>query len=62
VLLQLERGAGALSVKLINGKVTFVGRRLWPALLAVVQSPKQSTERAPTAEQAQRSSAFSLGV
>jgi hypothetical protein len=38
LLLLLERGAGALAVKLINGKVTFVDRTLWPALLALVQS------------------------
>jgi hypothetical protein len=37
-LLQLfHDGTGALSVKLINGKVTYVHRRLWPALLNVAR-------------------------
>lgn len=37
-LLQVfHRGAGALSVKLVNGKITYVHRRLWPALLNTVR-------------------------
>lgn len=36
---QLERGAGELSLKLVNGKVTFVHRRLWPLILAAVSQP-----------------------
>jgi hypothetical protein len=35
-LLQVFRAeAGGLSVKLVNGKLTFVARRLWPAIAAV---------------------------
>jgi hypothetical protein len=34
----LEDDPDVLAVKLVNGKVTFVGRPLWPALLAVAQS------------------------
>src|SRR5262245_54795398 len=33
LLQRFHAGAGALSVKLVNGKVTYVHRRLWPALL-----------------------------
>jgi len=33
-----HRGAGALSAKLINGKVTFIHKRLWPSLLNAVRS------------------------
>lgn len=32
--LAFEHGAGALSLKLVNAKVTFVHRRLWPLVLA----------------------------
>ena len=35
LLQDFHRGAGALSVKLINGKVTYVHESLWPALLNV---------------------------
>ncbi|MET0410214.1 MAG: hypothetical protein ABW217_02910 [Polyangiaceae bacterium] len=34
VVEELERGARAVALKLVNGKVTFVHRRLWPLLLA----------------------------
>jgi hypothetical protein len=36
LLQHFHRGAGALAVKLVDGKVTYVHRRLWPALLGVV--------------------------
>jgi hypothetical protein len=35
-LSEFEHGAGALSLKLVNGKVTYVAARLWPAVLALV--------------------------
>jgi hypothetical protein len=38
-----ERGAGALSLKLVNGKVTFVHRRLWPLLLVAAAAPLSSS-------------------
>jgi hypothetical protein len=34
VVEELERGARAVALKLVNAKVTFVHRRLWPLLLA----------------------------
>jgi hypothetical protein len=37
LLVALEAGAGALAIKLINGKVTFVHQRLWPALFGVLE-------------------------
>jgi hypothetical protein len=51
LLIAFEAGAGALSVKLVNGKVTFVHERLWPSLLAVVQQPR-SRERAALSSRA----------
>jgi hypothetical protein len=39
---QLEHGAGALSAKIVNGKVTYVHARLWPAFLAVAQAQPQA--------------------
>lgn len=53
LLLAFEAGAGALSVKLINGKVTFVHERLWSALLTLVQSPA-TVARAGLSARAQR--------
>jgi hypothetical protein len=35
-LSEFERGAGAVSLKLVNGKVTYVAARLWPALVVVI--------------------------
>ncbi len=35
LLQEFRRESGNLSVKLVNGKLTFVHRRLWPALAAV---------------------------
>ena len=35
LLLELERGSGRLSCKLVDGKVTYVHPRLWPALLTL---------------------------
>jgi hypothetical protein len=52
LLVALESGAGALSPKLINGKVTFVHERLWPALLGVLDS-RRSGERAALSPLAQ---------
>jgi hypothetical protein len=40
LLIAFEAGAGALSAKLVNGKVTFVHERLWSALLTLVESPR----------------------
>ena len=37
-LSEFERGAGALSLKLVNGKVTYVAARLWPAILVLVSA------------------------
>ena len=34
---RFHRGAGALSAKLVNGKVTYINKRLWPSLLNVVR-------------------------
>jgi hypothetical protein len=34
---EFERGSGALSAKLVNGKITYVHPRLWPAFLKLVQ-------------------------
>jgi hypothetical protein len=45
---QLARGVGELSVKLVNGKVTFVHRRLWPLLLAAVGGPPAPAPSAAT--------------
>jgi hypothetical protein len=53
VLVALEAGAGALSPKLINGKVTFVHERLWPALLGVLES-RRGEERAALSPLAER--------
>lgn len=41
---EFEHGAGALCLKLVNGKVTYVAARLWPAVLALVEAG--ATERA----------------
>ena len=42
VLQEVEAHPDLLSAKLLSGKVTFVHRRLWPALLAVVAaSPRE---------------------
>jgi hypothetical protein len=37
LLQRFDRAAGLLSVKLVNEKVTYVHRRLWPALLSLSQ-------------------------
>src|SRR5688572_33097144 len=47
---QLEHGAGELSLKLVNGKVTFVHRRLWPLLLGAVSGRPSPAPSAATAE------------
>ena len=36
LLTEFEQGAGALALKLVNGKVTYLAERLWPAALALV--------------------------
>ena len=38
LLRHFHRGAGALSAKLVNGKVTYINKRLWPSLLNAVRS------------------------
>ena len=38
LLRHFHRGAGALSAKLVNGKVTYIDKRLWPSLLNAVRS------------------------
>ena len=38
LLRRFHRGAGALSAKLVNGKVTYINKRLWPSLLNAVRS------------------------
>jgi hypothetical protein len=38
LLQHFHRDAGALSAKLVNGKVTFINKRLWPSLLNAVRS------------------------
>jgi hypothetical protein len=35
LLQEFDRGSGALFAKLVNAKITYVHRRLWPALLGV---------------------------
>lgn len=35
LLVAFERGSGELVVKLVNGKLTYVHRRLWPALVTL---------------------------
>jgi hypothetical protein len=35
---RFHEGSGALSAKLVNGKVTYVHRRLWPELLALARA------------------------
>jgi hypothetical protein len=47
----LTRHPDAIAIPLISGKVTFVHRRLWPALLAVAQArePWQTTGLPPQA-------------
>lgn len=39
---ELERGGRAIALKLVNGKVTFVHRRLWPLLLAATNGPSSA--------------------
>jgi hypothetical protein len=55
VLQDVEGHPDLLSTKLLSGKVTFVHRRLWPALLAVVavtpREPWQVTGLSPGASQ-----------
>jgi hypothetical protein len=41
LLQRFHRGSGALAVKLVDGKVTYVHPRLWPALLGVARSAGQ---------------------
>jgi hypothetical protein len=53
LLIAFETGAGALSVKLVNGKVTFVHERLWASLLARVESPLESERSALSARAAE---------
>jgi hypothetical protein len=52
VLLALEDHPDALRTKLVNGKVTYVHRTLWPALLGVALAgePWQSRALAPAAQ------------
>ena len=38
LLRRFHRRAGALSAKLVNGKVTYINKRLWPSLLNAVRS------------------------
>jgi hypothetical protein len=37
-LSEFEHAAGGLSLKLVNGKVTYVAARLWPAILALTRA------------------------
>jgi hypothetical protein len=39
LLQEFAAGAGTLSAKIINGKITYVHARLWPALLTIAQNP-----------------------
>jgi len=45
VLEAFEAGAGALAVKLVNGKLTYVDRRLWPALISAVRARGSASMR-----------------
>jgi hypothetical protein len=53
ILQDVERHPDLLSAKLLSGKVTFVHRRLWPALLTVVtaREPWQTEGMPPVAQQ-----------
>jgi hypothetical protein len=55
ILQEVEAHPDLLSTKLLSGKVTFVHRRLWPALLAVVtatpREPWQVTGLSPVSQQ-----------
>jgi hypothetical protein len=45
VLERFEDGAGALSVKLINSKVTFVAARLWPTFITLALDQRNMREQ-----------------
>jgi hypothetical protein len=53
ILQAVERHPDLLSAKLLSGKVTFIHRALWPALLAVVtaREPWQTEGLPPVAQQ-----------
>ncbi|HEY2408520.1 MAG TPA: hypothetical protein VGI10_21085 [Polyangiaceae bacterium] len=45
LLTQFEHGAGALSLKLVNDKITYVHRALWPAFLTLSARAAESSQR-----------------
>ena len=49
VLTEFERGAGRLSVKLVNAKLTYVDSSLWPAFLRLALLDRQTTSLSPAA-------------
>lgn len=47
---KLEERSGGLATKIIDGKVTWVHRRLWPAFLAVAEDPDPARRKGLSAE------------
>jgi len=45
LLNEFEKGEGALSGKWVNGKITYVHRRLWPAFLTLVLHGERARSR-----------------
>ena len=41
-LVELERGRGKLSAKLVNGKITYVDRKLWPAFVCLASEQSEA--------------------